>query len=288
MKKRYFSLFLLITLLFIITGCESIYIDDYTARGVVVDQNSNGISNVSVYFDDGSPIETREDGTWTKTGLKGKVVVRPQKSGYVFTPSNLTISHVEENNNIEFIGTKTEEESENTSYTVSGQITYNGNPLPGVTLQFSDDSSPVETDLEGDWEKSDLTGEVVITPQLEDWQFSQANRTVTSANDGVDFTAEPAENFSYYTLSGNVIDDDANGVPGVKIEIRRAADNTLLDIAFTGVSDGGSWTSSGLWGEVIITPIPASKDNISSFDPVSQTKSGEAQNVDFKAIFVQP
>lgn len=281
MKKKYLLVFVFFVLLFMITGCESIYIDDYTARGVVIDENGVGISNTSIYFDDGSPIETRVDGTWTKSGLEGKVVVRPQKSGYSFTPANLTISHLEENNNIEFIGTKIE--GENDRYTVSGQITYNGNPLPGVTLQFSDGSSSVETDLEGNWEKSDLTGQIVVTPTLEDWQFSPANITVTSANNEVDFKAEPAENFSYYTLSGNIIDDDANGVPGVKIEIRRSANDTLLDTAFSDSS--GAWTSSGLWGEVVVTPIPASKDDIASFDPSSKNKSAEAQNVDFKAIF---
>jgi|GEM_PF-2482163 len=89
------------------------------------------------------------------------------------------------------------------SYNVSGEITDEaGQPLAGVTVIFSGDSSGQEvTDSQGRWETS-LQGRVTITPQKSGYEFEPADRTVTSSRSNLNFTGYPDD------------DDDDPGDPG--------------------------------------------------------------------------
>lgn len=170
-------------------------------------------------------------------------------------------------------------------YNVSGSVTYENNnePIAEVEISFSDDSNSVYTDSEGNWEKTGLTGEVVITPELEDWQFTPSNITVSQDSDNttIAFSGKPGNNFEFYSISGIIVDSDYNAIPGVLIEFRRREDNTLLGTAVS--NESGEWTEENLWGTIVVTPDPNSKDFITSFNPVNQVISGEETNIDFIA-----
>ena len=117
-----------------------------------------------------------------------------------------------------------------------------------------------------------------MTPELDDWQFSPANKTVYEENDITNFTAQPADNYEYYTLSGVV--EDNNGA-NIHIEIRRASDNTLIANAIT--NDEGNWTSTSVWGTVIVTPQVTG--SISGFTPENDRFSGPETEVNFRADY---
>lgn len=75
-------------------------------------------------------------------------------------------------------------------YAVSGTIEdTDGNPLSGVTLTFGGERSfgTATTDAVGNWRKSGLIGEVIVTPDLEGFTFDPENAVVQDQADDVDF-----------------------------------------------------------------------------------------------------
>lgn len=60
----------------------------YTVSGRVTRQdNGQGIEGVTISFSGGfSPVVTAPDGTWSKSGLNGRVTVTPTKEGWAFSP----------------------------------------------------------------------------------------------------------------------------------------------------------------------------------------------------------
>ena len=89
-----------------------------------------------------------------------------------------------------------------TSYSVSGQVTYNGSGLGGVTISFSDGLPSVTTNSNGSWSQSGLTGSVTVTPSLSGYTFSPSSITVTGPNNNVNFIAY-APNIIYVTNIGD-------------------------------------------------------------------------------------
>ncbi len=88
------------------------------------------------------------------------------------------------------------------TYSVSGYVTdSSGSGMSGVSLSFSGGLSSVTTDSNGHWTQSGLTGNVVVTPSLNDYTFSPTERTVTGADGGVDFTG--ARNITPPTAPSN-------------------------------------------------------------------------------------
>jgi hypothetical protein len=245
----------------------------YIVSGKVADEKGNGIENAKITFNNGkfSSVMTDADGNWEKSDLFGKVEIKAEKFNYTFEPATIPVETTDDNVNFTAI-------AEEQPYTVSGTITNEENiPIPDVVINFNDGTS-VNTDYNGYWEKTGLTGEVVVTPELDDWQFSPANKTVYEENDITNFTAQPADNYEYYTLSGVV--EDNNGA-NIHIEIRRASDNTLIANAIT--NDEGNWTSTSVWGTVIVTPQVTG--SISGFTPENDRFSGPETEVNFRADY---
>jgi len=88
------------------------------------------------------------------------------------------------------------------SYSVSGQVTYNGSGLGGVTISFSDGLPSVTTNSNGSWSQSGLTGSVTVTPSLSGYTFSPSSITVTGPNNNVNFIAS-VPNVIYVTNVGD-------------------------------------------------------------------------------------
>ncbi|MGI6518688.1 MAG: hypothetical protein ACOX4C_07920 [Bacillota bacterium] len=65
----------------------------YTASGVVVDSDGDGIEGVTIAFSRGfGTATTNRAGKWSKNSLKGNATVTPSKGGYTFTPNYLEIT----------------------------------------------------------------------------------------------------------------------------------------------------------------------------------------------------
>ncbi|MEA4883589.1 MAG: hypothetical protein VB144_08040 [Clostridia bacterium] len=101
--KRAFGL-VLIALCILTTGCNLTAGTPYTISGRIVcaDNNSQGIGSVHISFSGsrGSGItETNDDGTWTKSGLRGSVTIAPASADWVFDPGYRQVSGAEHNVN---------------------------------------------------------------------------------------------------------------------------------------------------------------------------------------------
>lgn len=281
--KKIIVLFCLLLLLFL-TGCDRSQdqLGHYSVSGIVIDQQSQPLADVMLNFNDQYSLKTDAAGQWSRSGLQGELRLEPFKEGYIFSPQSLNLSQYSQKEDLCFSGSKAKE-----YYSVSGQVfDQKQQPIPGVNLDFGDQFTAVKTDSNGCWQKSTLEGPVTITPNLYDWQFSPANITVSAVESETDraeivFEARPAENYGYYSLAGEIIDDSGQGVAAVVIEIRNAASSQLLDTAITDVD--GKWELTRIWGRVNIRPDPSSKAEINAFIPQSHQKAGQSDNVDFKA-----
>lgn len=74
-------------------------------------------------------------------------------------------------------------------YTASGRVIapVGGQGVAGVTISFDNGASPVVTDGQGRWAKSDLHGTVKVTPTKDGWTFDPKTRVASSSTSN-DFT----------------------------------------------------------------------------------------------------
>ncbi|MFN2340820.1 MAG: hypothetical protein ABR547_06080, partial [Halanaerobium sp.] len=293
MLKKFSIFFLLLLLLFALSGCDQFYFKDYEASGKVEDSSGTGIQGATINFSDGSSVKSLSDGSWKQTGLKGDIEITPKKSDYTFTPTAHQLSQLDENkDNIIFKadsngtdsddgesggedGSDDSDEVEET-FTASGTITSKSEEaIPEVVLTFDDGSSPVKTGTTGEWEKTGLTGNVTVTPEIEGWQFETANKTVNPDEKIADFTASPKKDYSHYSLSGEIYNNDSLNLT-IIIE---KDDGTIINRTVT--DEGGNWQVNHVWGKVNIKP--QTKETVIGYEPEIQTASMEDDNIKFTA-----
>ena len=121
----------------------------------------------------------------------GSYSVVPSYTGYTFTPVSQAITINGKNvAGINFTATPITA----STYSISGQVTFSGSPLSGVTLTLSGESSgSINTDASGNYSFNNiLNGGYTITPTMLCYTFSPTsiNVTVFEANvEGINFTA---------------------------------------------------------------------------------------------------
>ncbi|HQK95216.1 MAG TPA: M6 family metalloprotease domain-containing protein [Armatimonadota bacterium] len=101
------------------------------------------------------------------------------------------------------------------SFSISGTITYAGQPLRGVTVAAG--ANRARTNLQGSYTLNGLAaGTYQVTPSLTEYSFTPASASVTVGPDavGVDFEASRAT----YVISGTVT--DAQGAPMAGVRVR--------------------------------------------------------------------
>src|SRR6056297_13576 len=254
----------------------------YDISGQVVDNQNNGIEDVVIRFSGSySPVTTDADGNWEKENLEGEVTVTPEKTDYSFDPASRTVSGPD--SYMDFAGTYT-----NTDYyNVEGYVYLEDSTegVPGVEITFESMNldkqySTVVTDHEGKWSKTNLQGQVKIIPELEGWNITPTEQIITIEDEAssIDFNAYTTSQYEFYGVSGKVIDEDANGLPGIKLTFER--NGALIWITFT--DEEGSFTvGEYLWGEITIIPDPDSTSDY-TFDPEEQVIEQESENVIFQ------
>lgn len=154
-------------------------------------------------------------------------------------------------------------------YTVAGTIAdSNGSPLEGVNVSFGDAAEAVTTDADGKWQRTNLHGDVIVTPTHADFAFAPKSQTVSEAADDVNFTA-----LRLFTGAGTVFDDGGDRIPNVTINLEHA---DLSKVTTTDAS--GKWEQPGLYGTVTVTP----EDPAYTFSPPTQELSAAATTANFE------
>ena len=145
------------------------------------------------------------------------------------------------------------------TFSISGTVTCNGNPFPGVTMTLSGgangSSVTTQTDDSGAYAFSDLAdGTYTVTPSYPDRTFTPESRQVTisgASATGIDFAKTPASatttvcpSDSGYTVSGLVtLAGSDSGLAGVTVTLSSGGSN----------GDGGDNESGGTNGSALMT-----------------------------------
>ena len=74
----------------------------FTVSGSVVEDNGEGVAAVSINFASFGTATTGLDGTWSKSGLEGRVTITPTKDSWGFSPGSVDVE--EETTGLTFIG----------------------------------------------------------------------------------------------------------------------------------------------------------------------------------------
>ncbi len=74
----------------------------FTVSGSVIDGDGEAVAGVSMDFESFGTATTGLDGTWSKSGLEGRVTITPTKDGWGFSPGSVDIE--EDTTGLTFIG----------------------------------------------------------------------------------------------------------------------------------------------------------------------------------------
>ncbi len=228
---------------------------------------ANGITLVGVAVSDGAgqTVFTNLAGEYRLTGLPGRsYTVTPSMEGYVFTPATRTVTVPPNATNIDFTAAEDR-------YSISGKIVANGITLVGVAVSDGAGQT-VYTNLAGEYRLTGLRhGSYTVTPNLNEYVFTPASRTVTVPPDQTNIDFAAAED--RFSISGKIV---ANGITLVGVAVSDGAGQTV----FTNLA--GEYRLTGLrQGSYTITP--STEDY--AFTPASRTVTvpPDQTNIDFAA-----
>src|SRR6056297_1843356 len=272
MKNKFkvvFALILVISLTLVLSSCGfPVYFNHYSVSGIVQDSEGKPIMNAAIKFDNGySSTSSDEDGYWQRSGLGGSVIIRAEKAGHSFTPSQYPVN--ENETNINFTSNQVVPEK----YEISGKVEDGkGNGIGDIVIRFSDGYAPTTTDSSGNWEKDNLSGDITVTPDHNKYVFDPTSRSVSGPDSYVNFVAR--ESSKTYSISGKVVDQQDNGISDVIIRFSGGFESIKTD-------EEGNWEKDGLEGEVTITP----EKRDYTFDPESRTVSGSDKYLNFVGTY---
>jgi len=162
-----------------------------------------------------------------------------------------------------------------TTHSVSGSVTFDGSPFPGVTVTVKDaltgaiDYGSAQTLADGSYVIDNVAqGSYAVTPVRAGYSFDRADSTVVVA--ATDAVVPVFRSSQPYTVSGTVASANSAGLAGVTVTAQREGAIGVL----TGITDGsGRYSISGLTnGNYTITPSRSDPFNSgsASFDAASR------------------
>ncbi len=208
----------------------------YTIAGIVsdgppvYDQQENLLNplpGVLLSLSTGSSTSSAADGTYSFTVYCGWFgTVTPIKTGWQFSPPSINYPEPLSSDQYgqDFVGT-----ASSTQYTISGRVTDESGRIgmAGVTIEFFDGVTlhTETTSADGYYSyavPTSWTG--TVTPSLIGYTFSPVYAALgpVQANINQDFVAK----YNTYTISGTVMDDRANPIPGVIMTLSTGSSKT--------------------------------------------------------------
>jgi hypothetical protein len=189
----------------------TISLPTYTIQGTVI-LNGNPLAGIKIDCSNGRSATTDGSGSYSiVVDSNATVTLTPSSTKYNFTPPSITCSKVSANlTNQNFIAVPVP------TYTIQGTVTYEDDPLQGVTISCTNGNSAV-TDVNGEYSITvDSNETVTLTPSFGGFTFTPPTITCPNVSTNLtdkDFIATPPT----YTLQGKVI-YSGNGLPGVTID----------------------------------------------------------------------
>ncbi len=188
-------------------------INQYTIGGTITD-GTDPIPGVTVTFSHNGHTETTDaSGVYEYAVLYGTTtIVTPSHAGYHgWSPATVTVTSATDNHyTTNFTGTIN-------TYTLSGCITADSSPVPGVTVTFSHNGHTETTDSDGRFSYivPYYTTTTITPSKAGTYNWNVASRTVTNvtaSNSSLDFTCS----IYTYTVSGTIT-DGTNPLSGISV-----------------------------------------------------------------------
>ncbi len=184
-----------------------VFFGQYQVSGNIRANDSSGILGVVM---GGLPSYTITDqnGFYTaKIGPAWSGTITPSKAGYIFSPVSRNVSVPPNRSGVDFVGIPV--------FSISGQVTdSNGRPLSGVTIS-SGPEHITTTDNNGYYTLGGLQkGTYILTPYKSGYAFSPISRSISVSSNVTNMNFQAA---AIYSVSGRVIDEYGNPVPGAMV-----------------------------------------------------------------------
>ncbi len=236
--------------------------------------NSSGLGGVTLTLSGSlsSVTSTDSNGNYSfAVQAGGSYTVTPSLNGFSFTPPAATFNNLSSDQTANFVATQMV-----ATVTISGQVTLNGNGLPGVTMTPSWQQTPVTTDSSGNYTFTvPAGGNYTVTPSLSGYTFNPPSATFLniSTNQVANFSATLI--IVQYTISGQVT-LYGNGLSGVLMTL------TGTESATTTTDGSGNYSFTVTTGNYTVTPPAAGY----IFTPRSQTfdNLNASQTANFTAV----
>lgn len=235
------------------------------ASGVTVILTSGSLTRVT---------STDANGVYSFTGLpNGNYTITPNRAGYSFTPTNLTVNVSGDNvNGQDFVATLL------SIFSISGTITSGGVPIEDVTVTLTGPVNlTVSTNASGVYIFNNLpNGTYTITPSHVNYNFTPLNRTVTINGSNV-IGQVFIGTLITRSISGTV--STATGpLAGVAVFLSGPVNRTVTTNA------SGAYSFTGIVnGNYVVTPVLTGY----SFTPVTANvtvNNADVTGIDFTAV----
>ena len=222
-------------------------IPSYKISGRVLDAAGNPIAGAAVSLNGLSPalVYTDSTGRYSFPNLRadGNYTVYVTKQHYSFTPHSRVFYGLPSDQEVNFTGNLVK-------YSLSGKVLdVNGMPMAGVTVNLGGSSTAtVKTDANGAYGFKYLQagGNYHITPSKTFYRFTPPAHFFFNLS-GSWASANFTGHIATYSISGTVLDSNANPLEGVTVTLGGAQSGSAVTNAsgyyvITGVSAGGDYT----------------------------------------------
>lgn len=182
--------------------------NSYVISGRVLNNGApdSPLFGAEVVLNDGTSLTsvfTETDGSYQFSRLRegGNYTVSASIPHFTITPASQTFNNLNSDQSLDFSALTSDAEF----YIISGQVTENGVPLPGVTVTLSGSQSGLRTtDSNGNYEFIVIiAGNYTVTPSIAGFNFSPASQTFNGLN------ANQTANFAA-TRQNLVVTTDSN------------------------------------------------------------------------------
>ncbi len=227
--------------------------NSYIISGRVLNSGAVPLANAEVVLSDGTSLTsvlTENDGSYQFSRLRegGNYTISASLPHFTMTPVSQTFNNLNSDQVQDFSALT----SDSPFFTISGQITENGSPAPGVTVTLTGSQTSVKTtDASGNYSFELIVGgNYTVTPSILGFNFAPASQTFNNLN------ANQTANFAATRQSFVVTNSNNHGTGSLREAITNANATPGTDTIIFNIPGPGVKTIS------VVIPLPDITDRV--------------------------